>query len=41
MMDALLEEEDRGLYFHAIIADTKDIPYIKQCIKESGFVHQA
>lgn len=41
MIDALLEEEDRSLYFHAIIANPKDVPYIKQCIKESGFIHQA
>ncbi len=39
-IEANLIQEERSLYFHATIADPKDIPYIKQCIKESGFQPQ-
>ncbi len=36
-VEAILTQKDKKLYFHATIANAKDVPYIVQCIKESGF----
>lgn len=36
-LEAKLSQDTRNLYFHITIANAKDIPYLKQCIKESGF----
>lgn len=36
-LEALLKQEDRTLYFHIVENEEKEVPYLKQCIKESGF----
>lgn len=36
-LEAMVQQEDRVLYFHITVADPKDIPYLKQCMKESEF----
>lgn len=37
MLEAKLIQDERILYFHITLASKNDIPYLKQCIKESGF----
>ena len=36
-IEAIVSKDDRILYFHCLVFDSKDVSYIKQCIKESGF----
>lgn len=36
-LEAKLVDDERVLYFHITIAKKEDIPYLKQCVKESGF----
>ena len=37
VIEAIVVQGDRTLYFHCTIANEKNIPYITQCIKESEF----
>ncbi len=38
MIDACVRYKEKYLYFHDVCANKEDLPYLKQCIKESGFV---
>lgn len=40
VLEAVIKQRAQRLFIHAVIADTKDVPYIKACIKESGFLKQ-
>ena len=37
-LEAYLQEGQNVLYFHCVMKDKKDENYLKQCIKESGFL---
>ncbi len=37
-IEAILQKKDRIIYFHCVVFDPKDLSYIQQCIKESGFL---
>ena len=37
-IEAILRYKEKYLYFHAVCAEKKDLKYLEQCIKESGFV---
>lgn len=37
-IEAILQDKDKFLYFHCVVFDPKDLSYIQQCIKESGFL---
>lgn len=37
VVEAILKQDEKVLYFHCTIADDKDVSYISQCIKESEF----
>lgn len=38
MIDACVRYKEKYLYFHDVLAKKEDLPYLKQCIKESGFL---
>lgn len=40
VVDAVIRKDEDYLYIHAIANDDKYIPYLKDCIRESGFVQQ-
>lgn len=37
-IEAILREDERWLYLKAIVLDPKDVKYIKECMKHSGFM---
>jgi tetratricopeptide (TPR) repeat protein len=37
-IDAILNEGERWLYIHDVAANEKDLKYLKECIKQSGFL---
>lgn len=39
-VDAVILQDDQYLYIHAVAADPKYIPYLRDCIMKSGFFHQ-
>ncbi len=38
MIEACLRYKEKYLYFHDVCAKKENLPYLKQCIKESGFL---
>ncbi len=38
MIEACLRYKEKHLYFHDVCAKKENLPYLKQCIKESGFL---
>lgn len=37
VLEAVLRYEEKFLYFHDVCANKKDLAFLEQCIKESGF----
>lgn len=38
VIEALVRHDNQELFFHDVAADEQEIPYLKQCIRESGFI---
>lgn len=38
VVEAIIRNDERWLYIHAVVADPKDVDYVENCIKRSGFV---
>lgn len=39
-VDAVILQDDQYLYIHAVAAEQKTIPFLRDCIMKSGFFHQ-
>ena len=37
VLEAILKEKENTLYFHVVMSDAKELPYLKTCIEQSGF----
>ncbi len=40
VLEAEVRKDDRSLYFHDVAVSEKELPYLKQCICQSGFMNE-
>lgn len=38
-INAVIRQDEEYLYIHAITNNSKDVPYLQECIRLSGFAH--
>ncbi len=40
VLEAMLRYDNRTLYFHDVAVSEREIPYLKQCVRQSGFMSE-